>query len=441
MNPNTQLATAPASYGDHIQVLSRRYEEALRYCGLKAIVINAGELLPVFLDDQHYPHKTNPHLLQWLPLIGVPDASLIYEHGKKPRLLVLTPDDFWHAAPELPDNSYMCHFDLEIYTEAHKFDSALNKLPRKTAFIDPTDDGKGINPEKLLNVLDYYRSIKTDYEVECISAATAVALEAHEAARRAFERGESGFNIHIAFLQAAGCSEHELPYPDIIACNQSAAVLHYEKRTHKIKPHSMLIDAGTSINGYACDITRTYSSIPQFAELIAALDALQQSLCQEIKPGICFGEAQHSAHLGIGGILRDHNLANLSPETMVAKGVTAAFFPHGLGHMLGLQVHDVGGQMADISGKTQPPPKEHPHLRMSRSLEPGMVLTVEPGLYFIPMLLDQLKAADIADKLNWTAIDKLAPCGGIRIEDNIVITDTGAYNITRNCQRPPVSSQ
>jgi Xaa-Pro dipeptidase len=431
MNVKTQLAAAPASYSDHIRVLSNRYDEAMRHCGLKAIVVHSGELLPLFLDDQHYPHKPNPHLLQWLPLFGMPDACLVYESGKQPRLLVLTPDDFWHAAPELPHDSYLQHFDTEIYTEAKKFAAALRKLPRKTGIIDPADEGNAINPEKLLNFLHYYRSIKTDYEVECISAATAVAVDAHRAAREAFDRGDSGFGIHLAFLQTAGCSEPELPYPDIIACNQSAAVLHYEKRTHTRNPHSLLIDAGTAVNGYACDITRTHSANPQFAELIEAVNTLQQSLCNRIRPGISFGEAQHSAHLGIGRILRDHNLANLSPETMVTKGVTAAFFPHGLGHMLGLQVHDVGGHMADISGKTQPAPKEHPHLRMTRTLEPGMVLTIEPGLYFIPMLLNKLKTIDIADKLNWAAIERLATYGGIRIEDNILVTATGARNITR----------
>jgi Xaa-Pro dipeptidase len=431
MNTKTQLARAPDNYGDHIQVLCDRYEEALQYCGLRAIVLNAGELLPLFLDDQHYPHKPNPHLLQWLPLFGVPDASLVYESGKKPRLLILMPDDFWHAPPELPHESYLHHFDLETYTNADRFDNALSSLPPKTAAIDPADESKGVNPEKLLNVLHYYRSIKTAYEIECISAATTIALEAHDAAHKAFENGESGFNIHMAFLQAAGCSEHELPYPDIIACNENAAILHYERRSHTANPHSLLIDAGTAMNGYACDITRTYSSSAYFVELIAALEVLQQSLCAEIAPGTSFGEAQHSAHLGIGRILRDHNLANLSPETMLEKGVTGAFFPHGLGHMLGLQVHDVGGHMADISGKTQPPPKQHPHLRMSRILEPGMVLTVEPGLYFIPMLLDKLKTTDISDKLNWAAIEQLSKCGGIRIEDNVVVTETGAYNITR----------
>ena len=265
MNTKTLLAAAPASYNEHIRILSNRYEEALRHCGLKAIVLHAGELLPLFLDDQHYPHKPNPHLLQWLPLFGMPDACLIYASGKPPRLLVLTPDDFWHAAPELPHDSYLQHFDIEIYTEAKTFAKALHKLPRKTGIIDPADESNGINPEKLLNVLHYYRSIKTDYEIECISAATDVAMAAHEAARMAFEGGESGFGIHIAFLQTAGCSEHELPYPDIIACNENAAVLHYEKRTHQRSPRSVLIDAGTSINGYACDITRTYSANPQFA--------------------------------------------------------------------------------------------------------------------------------------------------------------------------------
>jgi len=427
----TTLAVAPDSYHAHIQTLTKRYEQALSYCKLNAIAIHAGEQLPVFMDDQHYPHKPNPHLLQWLPLFGIPDACLIYQSGCKPRLCILAPDDFWHAAPALPDDSYLKYFEIELYTDPKKYEAAVTNLPRRSAIIDPADTRKKINPEKLLNFLHYHRGIKTTYEVHCIEQATAIALPAHAAARHAFESGESGFGIHMAFTNAAGCSEHELPYPDIIACNENAATLHYEKRTHDRNPQSLLIDAGTAMNGYACDITRTYSKDPGFCELIAAIDQLQQSLCSNVTAGLSFGHAQHKAHLGIGELLQQFGFVDMTAEAMVAENVTNAFFPHGLGHMLGLQVHDVGGHMADESGKTQKPPAEYPHLRMSRTLEPGMVLTVEPGLYFIPMLLNKLRSSDHAAQVNFDKIADFSPFGGIRIEDNLLITYSGSRNLTR----------
>jgi len=98
-------------------------------------------------------------------------------------------------------------------------------------------------------------------------------------------------------------------------------------------------------------------------------------------------------------------------------------------------VHDMGGHMADITGKRATPPKAHPKLRMSRRLEAGMVLTIEPGLYFIPTLLEELRAKPSSNRVNWALVETFTKLGGIRIEDNLVITKSGAQNITRDAFR------
>ena len=100
------------------------------------------------------------------------------------------------------------------------------------------------------------------------------------------------------------------------------------------------------------------------------------------------------------------------------------------GH-LGLQVHDVGGQQATREGEHRPPPKEHPYLRTTRDLQVGQVVTVEPGLYFIPQLLQPHRSGDTADAFDWSLVDALVECGGIRIEDDVHVTSTGAENLTR----------
>ena len=137
------------------------------------------------------------------------------------------------------------------------------------------------------------------------------------------------------------------------------------------------------------------------------------------------------AHHTLMGILKDFGVITVSPEAAVATGVSAAFFPHGLGHPIGLQVHDVAGFAASDRGGSIPRPEGHPYLRMTRVLEPGMVVTIEPGLYFIDLLLDEVKKNGHAASVDWARVDAFRPYGGIRIEDEVQCTDGNADNLTR----------
>ena len=117
-------------------------------------------------------------------------------------------------------------------------------------------------------------------------------------------------------------------------------------------------------------------------------------------------------------------MTGLDDDNIVEKGITRVFFPHGIGHFLGVQVHDV-------AGKPTPPPEDAPFLRLTRRLEPGMVVTIEPGLYFIPSLMDPLLDGELGQYLNRELISRLRGCGGIRVEDNVVVTENGSRNLTR----------
>lgn len=141
-------------------------------------------------------------------------------------------------------------------------------------------------------------------------------------------------------------------------------------------------------------------------------------------------------HVLLAELLAESGLCRGIPDQLVEKGVTYAFFPHGLGHLLGLQVHDVGGRQADRKGTTAPPPAAHPALRTTRDIESGMIFTIEPGLYFIPALLEPLRAGPHSALLNWSIIDTLTPLGGIRIEDNIWVSPQGTHNLTRQPIKP-----
>src|SRR5690606_10521772 len=164
---------------------------------------------------------------------------------------------------------------------------------------------------------------------------------------------------------------------------------------------------------------------------IDAVDAAQQKMCAQVRAGADYKQLHIDAHLALAAILKDADVLKVSPEDALARGISAAFFPHGLGHGIGLQVHDVAGFAASDAGGRIEPPDGHPFLRLTRVLEPGMVVTIEPGIYVIDMLLEKLKLDGHAAAIGSSRIDVFRPYGGIRIGDDVVCTDGEAVNLTR----------
>jgi Xaa-Pro dipeptidase len=295
------------------------------------------------------------------------------------------------------------------------------------------------NPGALLTHLDYDRACKTPWEVACIQEATALGLAGHRAVRTAFAAGCSEFEMGLIFLAACGQTDQELPYPAIVATNRNSATLHYQHRDRHRVParerHSLLLDAGCTCGGYASDITRTHAARRgEFAHMVRDMDRAQQRLCELVRPGVAFPELQLAAHGEIATLLSDWGIVRMAPEDIVAQRVSDAFLPHGLGHLLGLQVHDVGGGLATRRGGNLARPKRFPRLRLTRELKPGMVVTIEPGLYFIDSLLARLRKGRAARRVNWRQLAALHKYGGIRIEDNVLVTATGHRNLTRELE-------
>ncbi len=425
-------------YPRHFDVIRQRFENALHECGFDAVVIGAGVEVMRFLDDQAHPFIPNPHLVLWLPLLAHPQSCLVFVPGERPRLLIFRPDDYWHKPSPIPGAPWQDHFDVEIMTATEQIDKALVALPEHTAFLGdpeqwdhPAGDTNN-NPGQLLNHLHYFRPFKTDYEIECIRLATRLAVPAHRAAEKSFRNGQSEYDIWLAFLAACRQTVAELPYPAIIAKNRNGAVLHYQHYDRDDdRSDSLLIDAACAACGYASDITRTYSTDERFSQMISDLDREQQRMVAEVSAGKPFAELHDFAHRRIARLLSDWNLVAGDPDHFVERGITTAFFPHGLGHFLGIQVHEVGGSFADTEGTEIQRPPEYPHLRLVRTLEAGQVLTIEPGIYFIDSLLEKLRAGDAGADVDWGQIESLKRFGGIRIEDNVVVRADGPENLTR----------
>ena len=433
-------AAPEALFADHLAERQRKAEAALAATGFDGLVLHAGTPMGYFADDSEAPHHSTPHFGHWTPLEG-PHHLLQVRPGERPKLVRVAPEDYWYEQAPLGDPFWAPEFDvLEVGTPEQAF-QAIESSGR-AAFVGDAEgeaashgfDAERINPAELVARLDWDRSYKTPHEVACIEEANRVAARAHLAAREAFEGGGSELEIHHAYTAAAGCTDRDLPYESIVAVDGKGAILHYLGKRSEPAEHVLLIDAGARHLGYASDITRTWarpSCDSLFQELIAGVDLLERQLCEGVKPGVPYLDLHLRAHVLIGDLLHSIGIIRRSGEEALAEGITTPFFPHGLGHYLGIQTHDVSGHQEEPAGGTAPPPADHPFLRTTRTLEADQVLTIEPGLYFIEMLLRPFREGPKAELFDWALIDRLAPLGGVRVEDDVVVTAAGQRNLTR----------
>lgn len=427
-------------YLAHVAELQVRAKNVLRREGLDGLVIHSGKELKAFLDDISYPFKCNPHFKHWLPLTDVTNCWLIINGEDKPRLIYFQPIDFWHQVRELTDEFWCESFTIEVIHQASDIDKILPYDKAGLAYLGEHIEVANalgfdnINPEAVLNYLHFHRAYKTDYEQACLREANLIAIKGHQAAFEAFNCGETEFVIQQTYLKAIAHNENETPYQNIVALNEHAAILHYTgvDRNKPKLTRSFLIDAGATFHGYAADITRTYAKPgSHFNDLIKEVDSLTLSLVDRLKPGISYTDLHVEAHRDIAVILKAFDIIHCDADTAVESGIVSTFFPHGLGHHLGLQTHDVGGFMADERGTHVSSPSEHPFLRTTRLVEANQVFTIEPGIYFIPALLETLKKSNKSELINWKIVEQLSFYGGIRIEDNIIVHQSHNENITR----------
>lgn len=429
-----------ALYGAHLDTIRERHDRALERAGASHVVIYSGNPKRMFLDDNDYPFKANPHFVHWAPLTALPFSYIVYTPGETPVLVYYQPRDYWHVVPGAPDGYWTEHFDIRIVNTTEDIPAHLPADREKCIAIGEFDDEsmaygiERINPSAAVNNLHYARGAKTEYELAVMRLAAKRGVAGHVAAEAAFRNGLAEFEIHRAYCAAVSHVDAELPYGNIIALNDHGSVLHYtnlERRAPQ-KIRSFLIDAGAQVHGYASDITRTYANgDARFQALIDRMDVLEQDVVARVRAGVDYRDLHVGTHRMLAEVLVETELASGDPDTLLATGVTSAFFPHGLGHLLGIQVHDVAGHQENETGGTIDPPSGHPFLRLTRVLEEDMVLTIEPGLYVIDMLLDELRGTPAEDHVNWQTVDWLRPFGGIRIEDDVRVLSDGAENLTR----------
>jgi Xaa-Pro dipeptidase len=434
------------NFAAHIKIVCQIYEQGLELVQsaggeIDAILLHSGSEQFYYSDDRVIPFQAFGHFCHWLPA-NRPDQFVYFAPGSKPVYLQIVPNDYWYEQTIEMADWWASEFEIIRLGSITELESQLpagnaaylgsNQQLAVQLGIAPD----AINPLQLLHFLDFQRAYKSDYELEQLREANRLAITGHWAARDCFLDGGNEYMIHRAFLDTCNILEEESPYTNIVALDEKSAILHYQHKRRNTADLSqvLLIDAGCRINGYGSDVTRTWTKQnvhPVFKQLLTGIQALEQGLVGLAKPGVVYSELHSAALAGIASLLSELDICNASAETLIDQQVPQLFMPHGVGHLLGIQVHDVGGHQADISGTRQQPPSHSPTLRNTRELAENMVFTIEPGCYFIPLLLEPQRIQTSGSLINWPLVDELYACGGIRVEDNVRVTSNGVENLTR----------
>jgi Xaa-Pro aminopeptidase len=226
-----------------------------------------------------------------------------------------------------------------------------------------------------------------------------------------------------------------MAYDTIVGGGANSAVLHFAPTARRFGAGELvLIDAGAQYLGYASDITRTYPVGGRFEpiqrELHTVVHRAEQAGIERCQPGVEWRDVHLTAALVIAEGLVACGILRGSPESLVESEAVWLFFPHGVGHLVGLGVRDAGGTPLP---ERRHDPKPYPNLRIDLPLELGMAVTVEPGVYFVPALLeDPEKRRRSRDEVDWGKVDGMLDFGGIRIEDNVLVQADGHEVLTED---------
>ncbi|KAI9166430.1 putative Xaa-Pro aminopeptidase [Paramyrothecium foliicola] len=286
--------------------------------------------------------------------------------------------------------------------------------------------------------IEVSRAIKDEYEVALIRKANYISGLAHRRILEKAKAAKTENELEAAFIEVCVANgAKEMAYHPIFASGTSAATLHYVANDAPLQNKQLLLlDAGAEWNNYAADITRTFPLSGKFTkesrEIYDIVYKMQQDCTAILKEGVNWDDVHVLAHkIAIDGLLRLGILKGDKDEILENR-TSVAFFPHGLGHYLGMDTHDTGGN-PNYSDKD----KMFRYLRKRGTLPAGSVITVEPGVYFCKFIIDPYLEDPKHNKyIDASVLAKYWDVGGVRIEDNILITKTGSENLTTAPKEP-----
>jgi Xaa-Pro dipeptidase len=327
-------------------------------------------------------------------------------------------------------------------------------LDRQTSTHSPSAPA---SPDILRHAMDSCRAIKDADEIELIREANRISSEAHRQVLKQLSRFDREAQAEGLFLNTcivAGAKEQA--YGPIVGSGPNAGTLHYQANNEPFEDRQvLLIDASCEYQLYAADITRTmplnrkkpgHWPSKEAETIYKIVEKVQESCIRMLKPGVRFSDVNwHAIHLTIDALL-DIGLLKGKHADILEAGTVGAFFPHGLGHHIGLEVHDITPTTTptDLEEESSLKSRRFNHLGFALKpttatttlnatpLTPGNVVTIEPGLYFNKYNLDTVYLPDPTHShhIDTQVLKRYMPVGGVRIEDDILITETGYENLT-----------
>ncbi|KAJ2899529.1 hypothetical protein IWW38_000936 [Coemansia aciculifera] len=398
------------------------------------ILVNGGETLIHPDSDTEYIFHQDSNFY-YLSGIAEPSFAAAYDISTRTAILfvphVSADEAVWVGVPPSLEEYRVAHgFDAAHYT--NEVDAVVSSLKANEVFKLPESD-------KLRKAVHEARVFKDDCEIAIMRRANQISSAAHTTLMKEAKLGMNEAELRgrfVGLVLAQGCSYEA--YGSIVAGGRNAAVLHYTKNNMALGADDVvLVDAGGTYGNYASDITRTWPVGPRFSdkarEIYAIVLDMQKAVISACAPHKQW-EDMHAlaARVAAEGLLRLGMLTG-DLESIVENFVVGYFMPHGIGHLIGIDTHDVGGYPAGTERIDKPGLR---YLRARRELLPRMAFTVEPGLYFVDAILAEAKATPaVAQHINFDVVASYRSVGGVRIEDNIVITESGNENLTSECPK------
>lgn len=344
--------------------------------------------------------------------------------------------DFELAVQYAIDNDVPVHFLPSGRYYSRMVMSELTGTPSADVYkTAPYDEGDYIHSsEELTRAVIELRLVKEDCEIEQIDLACDLGVQMHDISRRMCRPGAKESDIAAAMEGFAVAKGWGVSFPTILS--QNGQILHGHDHSQIITPgRLLLVDAGLALDNYYCsDFTRTMPCSGRFTtqqkEIYDIVQTATDLAQQMAAPGVEYRDVHIAIFRHILCGLKEIGIVNGDPDEMNAEGIAGMFMPHGLGHSIGLDVHDMedlGENLVGYKNQTRSSQIGLGSLRMARKLVPGNVISDEPGIYFIPALWDFFKKNKL-DKgfVNFDKLEAYKDFGGIRLEDDVLITETGS---------------